>query len=68
MKRVTLKEILEILDEDTEAEIYDIHANMIIKAPIYELQVNDVGLWDKEVITISPQHNQRENYLEITIY
>lgn len=68
MRRVTLKELLEILDYDTEAEIYDRHANMIIKAPILELQLNDVGLWDKEVITISPQHNQRENYLEITIY
>ena len=62
-----LKELLEVIDKDLYVELYNTRADRIIKAKVEELLLNDIKIWEKEVLSIYPEHNTRSNYLEITI-
>lgn len=62
-----LLELLKVLDKDLYVELYNTRADRIIKAQVEELLVNDIKVWDKKVLTIYPEHNTRQNYLEITL-
>ena len=62
-----LLELLKVIDKDLYVEIYNLRADRIIKAKVDELLLHDIGLWEKEVLSINPEHTTRQNYLEITL-